>query len=145
MAPLVTPYYTAHYQAAPPLVRGVVLRPMSAAEFTEACEMLLAQAQHHGCPFWLLDGCADDFTRPLDVYEWLTDEFLPRVRQALGRVPCLAFIARPEFWQALQARNYAASNAGQVSAVFRANWFTTEADALAWLQQFRPVLGEAQP
>ena len=105
--------------------------------------MLLAQAQRHGCPFWLLDGRADDFSRPLDVYEWLTDEFLPRVRQALGRVPCLAFIAQPEFWQALQARNYAALNSVPVSAVFRANWFTTEADALAWLQQFRPVLGEA--
>lgn len=107
--------------------------------------MLLGQAQQHGCPFWLLDGRADSTTgRPLDVYEWLADEFLPRVRQALGRVPCLAFIAQPDFWQALQAQNYAPPNPVQLSSEFRANWFTHEAEALVWLHQFRPGIGEVQ-
>lgn len=143
MASSPTSFYAASYQARPPLVRGVVQRPLSAAEFTEACELLLSQAQQHDCPYWLLDGRADrPEQRPLDVYEWLTDEFLPRVRRSLGRVPCLAFIALPAFWEALQARHYAPPSPVQLSPAFRANWFTTEAEALAWLRQFRPALSE---
>ncbi|MVN78181.1 hypothetical protein GO988_17775 [Hymenobacter sp. HMF4947] len=138
-----TPYYSVQYQSQPPLVRGVVLRPLSVAEFTESCEQLLAVAQRHRCPFWLLDGRADAQERPLDVYEWLGEEFMPRVRKALGRIPSLAFIAQPEFWQELQARNYARPSPTGPSAAYRANWFTSEADALAWLHQFRPGIGGA--
>jgi hypothetical protein len=141
---LPTPFYTVSYQAQPPLVRGVVQRPLSAAEFTEACELLLSQAQLHDCTFWLLDGRADaSGERPLDVYEWLSDEFLPRVRRTLGRMPCLAFLALPSFWQTLQTQHYAPPSPMQHSPIFRANWFTTEAEALTWLSQFRPVPGEA--
>lgn len=133
-------YYATRYQAHPPLVRGQVLRPMSVTEFTEACEMLLAEARPHRCPYWLLDGRVDDANRPADVYEWLVEDFLPRVHRALGRVPCLAFVARPEFWAALQARSYA-QPAPKVAATFRAGWFTGEAEALAWLAQLRPGPG----
>lgn len=144
VTPATLPFYTVHYQPQPPLVRGVVLRPLSGAEFTEACELLLTQAQLHGCPFWLLDGRADtNEVRPLDVYEWLGEEFLPRVRRTLNRVPCLAFIAQPQFWRELQARNYARPEPESPSAAFRANWFTSEDDALAWLYQFRPAIGAA--
>lgn len=134
---LAMPFYATHFQARPLLVWGRVLRPLSATEFTEACEMLLAQARPHRCPFWLLDGRADDTSRPPDVYEWLTEEFLPRVRRALGRVPTLAFVAQPLFWNALQAQSYAPPPPVLVSGVFRANWFTDEATALTWLNSFR--------
>jgi hypothetical protein len=130
-------FYTVHYQAHPPLVRGTVLRPLSVAEFGEACELLLAEAQVHHCPYWLLDGRADENTRPLNMYEWLGEDFLPRVHRALGAVPCLAFIARPEFWQALQAQGYANEAPTLKSAAFQAGWFTDEAAALGWLGQFR--------
>jgi hypothetical protein len=132
-------FYAVTYQAQPPLVRGVVLRPLSVAEFTEACELLLAEAQAHKCPYWLLDGRADENTRPLDMYEWLGEDFLPRVHRALDAVPCLAFMARPEFWHALQAQGYANSAPTLQPSVFRAGWFTDEAAALAWLSQFRPL------
>ncbi|TDN36078.1 hypothetical protein E4631_03660 [Hymenobacter sp. UV11] len=134
-------FYAVRYQAEPPLVRGVVQRPLSPAEFTEACELLLAKAQQHQCPFWLLDGRADTSERPSDVYEWLGDEFLPRVYKTLGRIPCLAFIARAEFWEAMQARNYASPTSPLFATTFRADWFTSEQDALAWLGQFRPAIG----
>jgi hypothetical protein len=132
-------YYTVTYQAHPPLLRGVVLRPLSVAEFTEACELLLTEAQSHNCPYWLLDGRNDENTRPLDMYEWLGDDFLPRVHRALGTIPCLAFMARPEFWRALQAQGYAHSAPTLKPAIFRAGWFTDEVAALAWLSQFRPL------
>jgi hypothetical protein len=130
-------FYTVAYQAHPPLVRGVVLRPLSVIEFTEACEMLLAEAQAHSCPYWLLDGRVDENTRPLDMYEWLGEDFLPRVHRALGTIPCLAFMARPEFWLALQAHGYANDTPTLQPSVFRAGWFTDETAALAWLSQFR--------
>ena len=132
-------FYSVTYQAQPPLVRGVVLRPLSVAEFTEACELLLAEAQTHNCPYWLLDGRIDENTRPLDMYEWLGEDFLPRVHRALGTVPCLAFMARPEFWLALQAQGYANDAPTLKPAVFRAGWFTDETAALVWLSQFRPL------
>ncbi len=134
-------FYAVRYQAKLPLVRGVVQRPLSPAEFTEACELLLAMAQQHQCPFWLLDGRADTAERPPDVYEWLGEEFLPRVYKALGLIPCLAFVARAEFWESLQARNYASPTRALSGTTFRANWFTSEEDALAWLGQFRPAIG----
>ncbi len=132
------PFYTVRYQPTPALLRGTVLRPLTTLEFTEACEMALATAQQHRCPYWLLDGCADVDMRPPDVYEWLSDEFLPRVHRALGRVPTLAFIARPEFWSALRARSYAP--AVVIAGTFRAGWFTEEHAALAWLDAYRTGL-----
>ena len=77
------------------------------------------------------------------MYEWLTDEFLPRVRKTLDRVPCLAFIALPDFWRGLQTRNYAQPSRTPPAATFRANWFTDQETALAWLHQFRPAFGAA--
>ena len=139
MLPL-PPYYAVHYQAQPPLLRGTVLRPLSATEFTEVCEVVLAWAQHYDCPFWLLNGRADA-VHPLDVYEWLREEFLPHAHKVLGRVPCLAFIAEPDFWLALQAQYYAPPAPAVLSAAYRANWFTEEVEALAWLVQFRPTIG----
>ncbi len=136
-----TPYpsfYAVRYQPAPALLRGTVRRPLSPLEFTEACEMLLAAARRHRCPYWLLDGRADADSRPLDVYEWLIDEFLPRVHRVLDRVPTLAFIARPDFWDALRARSFAPPIV--IAGTFRANWFTDEGEALAWLASYRTVL-----
>jgi hypothetical protein len=132
-------YYTVTYQAQPPLLRGVVLRPLSVVEFTETCELLLTEAQASGCAYWLLDGRADENTRPLDMYEWLGEDYLPRVHRALGTVPCLAFLARPEFWQALQAQGYAHSAPTLQPPTVRVSWFTDETTALAWLSQFRPL------
>ncbi len=128
-------YYAAHYQAHPPLVRGQVLRPLSVMEFTEACEMLLAKAQPSRCPYWLLNGRADSADRPGDVYEWLVEEFLPRARKELDHMLCIAFVAEPEFWAALQARSFA--QPATLAPTFRAGWFTDEAVALAWLDQQR--------
>ncbi|GAB3637182.1 hypothetical protein GCM10027422_27720 [Hymenobacter arcticus] len=134
-------YYSVHYQAAPPLIRGTVRHPLSATELTEACEMLLEHAQRHQCPYWLLDGRADASGRPNDVYEWMTEEFLPRVHRTLGRVPCLAFIAQAEFWQELQASHYAPPAPALLSPTYRTGWFVDEAIAQTWLNQFRPTLG----
>ncbi|MDJ0364807.1 hypothetical protein QMK33_06555 [Hymenobacter sp. H14-R3] len=134
-------YYSVHYQATPPLIRGTVRHPLSATEMTEACEMILEHAQRHNCPYWLLDGRADASGRPTDVYEWLAEEFLPRVHRTLGRVPCLAFIAQAEFWQELRAHHYAPPTAALQLATYRAGWFVDETTAQAWLNQFRPALG----
>jgi hypothetical protein len=138
----VLPYYAVHYQPHPPLLRGTVQRPLSATEFTEACEAVLAWAQHYDCPFWLLDGRAD-VVQPLDLYEWLREDFLPHAHKVLDRVPYLAFIGESDFWLALQAQHYAPSATWVLSAAYRANWFTTEEAGVAWLAQFRPAIGIA--
>ena len=114
---------------------------LSAVELTESCELLLAVAQQHSCPFWLLDGRSDHVGHETAVYDWMREEFFPRAYQVLGRIPCVAFMAQPEFWQRLQARGYVPVDPVTVSAAFRTNWFVEEADALAWLAQFRPTIG----
>ncbi|MDO7885689.1 hypothetical protein [Hymenobacter cheonanensis] len=141
MLPTLPGYFAVHYQAQPALLQGKMLRPLSATEFTEVSELLLAWAKHYTCPFWLLDGRVDSVPQPLDMYEWLRDEFFPRVHLSLGRIPCVAFLAQPELWLALNARGYALPAPIILSAAYRANWFTDEAEALAWLAQFRPAIG----
>ena len=129
-------FYAVHYQTHPPLVWGVVLRPMTAPEFTEACELLLAEARRHGgCLYWLLDGRADANARPPDLYHWLVEEFLPRARRALTQVPYLAFLAHAGAWDDVQARRFAPAE----PVLARANWFTAEAEARAWLDAHRPA------
>ena len=136
------PFYAVRYQPAPALLRGTVLRPLSSLEFTETCEMLLAAAYQHRCPYWLLDGRADADTRPAAVYEWLIDEFLPRVHRVLGRVPTLAFVAQPDFWDSLRARSFAPPIV--IAGTFRASWFTDEGTALAWLATYRIAMPTLQ-
>jgi len=51
------------------------------------------------------------------------------VHRVLGRVPTLAFIAQPEFWNALCAKSYAPPLV--IAGTFRAGWFTNEGAALA--------------
>jgi hypothetical protein len=133
--------YRVDYQPQPALLRGTVLCTLTDVEFTESCELVLDIAQQHHCPFWLLDGRADASGHPNDVYNWMREEFLPRTYQVLGRVPCVAFLAQPTFWDALQARHYAPQDPVTVSAAFRTSWFVEEAEALAWLAQFRPTIG----
>ncbi|WP_310395011.1 hypothetical protein [Hymenobacter sp.] len=137
MLSLMPHYYSVHYQAQPPLIRGLVLRPLTATEFTEACELLLAQAQEHDCPYWLLDGRADENIRPPALFQWLVEDFLPRVPKVLGRVPCLAFVAQPRFWREFQARNSTPDSPGLFVPGFRTGLFTEEAMALDWLDTFR--------
>jgi len=133
-----TDYYLASYDAHPPVVRGVALRPLSVVEFTEACEMLLAQAQANQCRYWLLNGQADANVRPPDVYDWLLEEFLPRAHKLLGRVPCLAFVARPDFQHAIRANSRLLPIPTQPAAI-QISWFTNEADGLAWLNHLRII------
>lgn len=130
-------FYAVHYQAHPPLVWGVVLRPMSAPEFTEACELLLAEARRHHCLYWLLDGRADADIRPPDIHHWLVEEFLPRARRVLTQVPYLAFLAQAGAWEAAQERHFAPVE----PLLARANWFTAEPEARAWLDAHRPPPG----
>ena len=106
-------------------------RPLSAGEFTAAAELMRALAQRHRCLYWLLDSRAGANIRLPDVCDRLTDESLPRARPDLGRSPCIAFLAEPRFWQALQ-EDYPPRQA--VPAVlFRAGSFTQETEALGWL------------
>ncbi len=141
MLPAPPSYYAVQYQAQPALLRGRGLRPLSAPDFTEVSELLLAWGQHYDCPFWLLDGRVDTQPQPLDAYEWLREEFLPRVHRGPGCIPCVAFLAQPELWLALNAQSYAPPAPVILSAAYRANWFTREKEALAWLAQFRPAIG----
>lgn len=141
MPPVSPRCYQVVYQPRPALLRGTVLCDLSDIELTESCELVLAVAQEHGCPFWLLDGRADRVGHATEVYDWLREEFLPRAYQVLGRVPCVAFLANPEFWQGLRSRGYVPTDPVIVSAAFRTGWFECEVEAEAWLAQFRPTIG----
>lgn len=133
--------YRVAYQPQPALVRGTVLCPLSAVELTESCELVLDTAQRYGCPFWLLDGRVDVVGNQLDVYDWMREEFFPRTYQVLGRIPYVAFLAQPALWENLKARHYAPLDPVVAPVPFRTSWFVEEADALAWLAQFRPTIG----
>jgi hypothetical protein len=141
MAPTSPRCYRVDYQPQPAVLRGTVLCTLTAVELTESCELVLAIAQRHSCPFWILDGRADDIGHQNDVYDWIREEFLPRAYHVLGRIPYVAFLAQPKFWEALQARHYAPLDPVAAATVFRTSWFVQEEEALAWLAQFRPTIG----
>ena len=136
MLPPSLPFYALAHQTQPPLLRGVARRALSAEEYTEVCELLLAAARHYGCADWLLDLRANPQPPPLALQHWLRDEYLPRAAQGLGRAVHMAFLVVPEVRHALGRLGYPARltlgpGAGQLG------WFTDEAPALAWLAQQR--------
>jgi hypothetical protein len=141
MTPVSPRCYQVVYQPQPALLRGTVLCELSDIELTESCELVLAVAQEHGCPFWLLDGRADQVGHATEVYDWMREEFLPRAYQVLGRVPCVAFLAHPNFWQQLKGRGYVPTDPIIAAAAFRTGWFECEVEAEGWLAQFRPTIG----
>lgn len=49
-------FYEVDYAPQGHVLRGASLRALSAEEITESCELLLATAEAHLCPYWLLDG-----------------------------------------------------------------------------------------
>jgi hypothetical protein len=130
---LALPFYTIAYQENPPLLRGSNPRTLSPVEITETCELLLATAEKHQCPYWLLDGRANAQHQPVELHEWMRDEYFPRVRATLGQRPHVAFLVAPEVWQGLNERGYEAPQ-DWTSFALHAGWFTEEPLAVAWLQ-----------
>ena len=129
-------FYRTCYEPAPPVLRGAAQRPLTAEEMTESCEWLLAQAQERACPYWLLDGRRHTGNQPLALHQWMQEEYFPRVRQALGRVPCVAFLVSAPVWAGLRSRGYD-NPLDWHTPTARLGWFTDEAPARAWLARQR--------
>ena len=129
-------YYTVHYAAQLPLIRGHTLRELNAEEITFTCELLLDTSLRHGCPYWLLDGRTHVREQPQCLHDWMREDYLPRVRQVLGRQPCIAFLVPPAVWAGLQDKGYAQPLDWQSQAA-RLGWFTDEGSALDWLARQR--------
>ncbi|GAB3297818.1 hypothetical protein [Hymenobacter tenuis] len=72
--PISLSYYAVTYQSDPPLLQGRDLRPLSAEEVTETCELLLATARLHQCRYWLLDGRSHQQAQPQALQEWMQEE-----------------------------------------------------------------------
>lgn len=125
-------YYAVAYQCDPPLLRGRDLRPLSAEEITETCEVLLAAACFHQCRDWLLDGRSHQQAQPQALHEWMQEEYFPRVRAELKGQPSIAFLVPPFVWEGLRAQGYAQPEDSAFHGV-RMAWFTEEEAALAWL------------
>jgi len=133
-------YYELTYQAAPCVLHGRALRGLSIAEFTEVCEQFLLLAKQHHCRYWLLDGRADETRRDPSLYLWLNEDYLPRVREALGEGPCMAFLATPEQYAQLGQRGYGPAAPARLASLSYTGWFTDQAQALQWLDKFRSTL-----
>ena len=134
-------YYAVNATAQPLLIRGHALRELNAEEVTATCELLLDTALRHGCPYWLLDGRAHVREQPQSLHDWMREDYLPRVRQTLGRQPCIAFLVPPAVWAGLPDKGYAQPLDWQSHAA-RLGWFTDEVPALDWLarQRYRESL-----
>lgn len=135
-APPPLDYYAVSYTAQPPLVWGNTLRKLNAEEVTATCELLLDTALRHRCPYWLLDGRPHVQEQPQALHNWMREDYLPRVCQALGRQPCIAFLVPPAVWASLQSRGYTQPLDWRSHAA-RLGWFTDEAPALDWLARQR--------
>lgn len=132
-------YYAVEYSAAPPLIRGLNLRPLDAEEITVTCEWLLHEALRHHCPYWLLDGRAHVQQQPQSLHDWMREEYFPRVCQVLQALPHIAFLVSPAVWAGLPEKGYVEPLAWH-SRTARIGWFTQEAPALAWLGQQRLLM-----
>ena len=131
-------FYHVAYEPVPPVLCGSSLRPVSAEEVTASCELLLATAQRHGCAYWLLDGRHHEREQPQALHDWMQEEYFPRVRATLGRLPCVAFMVQPFVWAGLIAKGYDQPQDWQTPNV-RMGWFTDEAAARAWLNRLRDL------
>ena len=116
------------------LLRGRTRRALTAEEITKTCEVLLAAALRRRCSFWLLDGRVNTTAHPMELHEWLQEDYFPRVRAQLGQLPCIALLVAPAMWQGLSQLgvNWPAE---WPSWGARVGWFKEERDALAWLRQ----------
>lgn len=138
MLPVNLSFYEVTFQAHPPLLQGHATRPLSHADFTEVCELLLATAQYYKCAYWLLDARPFASERPLALEVWLTEDFLPRVHEALGHATLhLAFLVGPSFGQLNQPPSFASPATGLITLPYKVAWFPEEVSALEWLNQFR--------
>ena len=117
---------------------------MTPVELTQAGELLLATAQEHNCPYWLLDARFDEYRHRPDLYHWAEDYFLPRVRTMLGTPPVVAILIDLDFWRELENRGHLIDQPTPAEA-FRLGWFTEEAPAYALLHQFRTLRAQGQP
>ena len=133
----ILPFYHVTVEADPRVVCGAARRPLSAEEITASCELLLATARRHVCPHWLLDGRHHRDEQPADLHAWMREEYFPRVRAALGRPVCVAFLVPPAVWAGLAAKGYD-NPLDWHSPAARLAWFTAEAPARAWLARQDP-------
>ena len=98
--------------------------------------MTLALAQHLNCRYWLVDGRTNCPPHRFGIHNWLEEEYLPRVRDVLGRPLCLAYLV-PTHWQQLPGSKYIVSTEGTPTATYRLALFDQEAAALTWLEHCR--------
>ncbi|MCR5888872.1 hypothetical protein LRS06_14075 [Hymenobacter sp. J193] len=136
----VLPYYNLVFQSAPPLLYGVSVRPLSPLEVTEVCELLLATAVRHACPYWMLDGLRQQSPQPQTLHNWMREEYFPRVRRELKQMPFIAFLVPLFIWEALPKVGYDNPLDEQVQGV-RMGWFTDPKQGLAWLNRHRADMG----
>lgn len=136
MLPRPLDFYATAYSAGPALLRGTSLRALNGEEMTEACEVLLAVARQQECACWLLDGRANPGGQPLPVRKWLREEFFPRVRAVLGQPLYVAYLVTPALRRDLDERGFGRDEELH-PLVGRVGWFVEEAQALAWLAQYR--------
>ncbi|MFC7668820.1 hypothetical protein ACFQT0_16685 [Hymenobacter humi] len=115
-------------------MRGRSRRTLSAEEVTLTCEVLLAAALHRRCAYWLLDGRVSRQEQPVELHEWLHEEYFPRVRTELGQPPCIALLVAPVFYKQLLAMAHNAPVEWPTWGA-RVNCFKEEDAALAWLRQ----------
>ncbi|WP_426059224.1 hypothetical protein [Hymenobacter sp. B1770] len=116
------------------LLRGRTRRALTAEEITKTCEVLLAAALRRRCRYWLLDGRVSPQEQPVELHEWLEEDYFPRVRAQLGQTPCIALLVAPSMWQGLQQPGYDPLGAWPAWGA-RVGWFKDEEPALAWLRQ----------
>ena len=76
-------------------------------EITHSCELLLATARRHACPYWLPGGRHHWGEPTAALHAWMREEYFPKVRAALGRPVCVALLVPPAVWAGPGAKGYA--------------------------------------
>lgn len=128
-------FYNVAYFLPEHVLLGDSLRSLSAEEFTESCELLLASAQEYHCPYWLLDGRRHRLKQPQSLQNWMQEEYFPRVRAVLHQSLCVAFLVPASIWAGLPAKGcFAEAAQGDCHTwAVHLGWFTEVGPARAWL------------
>ncbi|KUG09073.1 hypothetical protein ASU33_19825 [Solirubrum puertoriconensis] len=129
-------FYTVEYTANPPLLRGTTRRLLTEEEITASVELVLVQAQQHGCRYWLLAG-----ELPLQGYSdalhtWMREDYFPRVEETLPGIVAIAMLLPPGQEVDLDAQGYV-QPLDVLRPGVRTEWFATPDSALIWLAQIR--------
>ena len=105
-------------------------------QFKEGYHTSLFKARQYRSKFWLQDIRKRHISEN-DKATWYMEDFLPVLKNAFDQMTYIAYLMTPLQYQVLLQKNPLANQEMILSKCLTLNCFTSEHDALIWLQSYQ--------